>query len=149
MRPVVKGLRGDFKQSVLNGELDAEEAEINRIATYRRLSPEMVKTIKSVLETSHSLYLTTLVINGDVFDQLPEKHQQVLLKEADRLAKKERALSIRQEAEAKAQLAAEGIDFVSLSPSDQERLERICQEIRDKHRDELGDWQQAIRAEAQ
>lgn len=103
----------------------AEEAELNRIMNYREFSPEMVANIKTILETRHSLYLTLIVINGPMFDQLTADQRKVLEEEAAILARQERELSIRQEAEAKKILEADGITFVSMSDEDRKLLDAM------------------------
>jgi TRAP-type C4-dicarboxylate transport system substrate-binding protein len=124
----------------------AEEAELNRIVTYKKRQPEMVGHIKTVLETKHSLYLTLVTIHGPVFDKLSKEQQDILQAEAARLAKEERELSIRQEKTAKAELEKAGVRFVRMSKADQAVLDEMAAKVRSKYQGELGTWFAAIDA---
>jgi TRAP-type C4-dicarboxylate transport system substrate-binding protein len=131
-----------------HGDADGltEEAELNRIITYKRYQPEMIGRIKTVLETRHSLYLTLVTIHGPTFDKLSKDQQEVLQKEAERLAKEERELSIRQEKTAKAELEKAGVKFVRMSKADQAQLDEMAAKVRTKYQSELGTWFAAIDA---
>ncbi|MBI1363993.1 MAG: hypothetical protein GC134_08405 [Proteobacteria bacterium] len=128
------------------GDIQAEEAEVNRIATYKYRHPEVAKSIKTVLETHHSLYLTMIVFNGPMFASLTPDQQNIVQEEAQTLALQERALSIQQEQDSKAQMAAEGVKFVSMSPADRQELEQMGNRVQAKYHHTLGKWIDAIKA---
>ena len=135
-----------FYKKHMNGSLGAEEAETNRIMSYRAAVPEMVKKIDTVLETNHSLYLTMITINGAAMDRLSKEEQAVLQREANWLAQEERALSIRQEQEGKKVLAKEGITFRDISAADRKQLEAIAAKMYKKYDRQLGHWIRRIKA---
>jgi len=132
----------------LTGEIEAEEAETNRIATYKYRHPEMSKTIKTVLETNHSLYLTMVVMNGEAFTSLTPMQQKIVQEEAQNLAVAERDLSIRQEQDSKKQMMSEGVKFVTMDAEDKAILAAMGQRIHEKYRPTMGRWIDAIKAAA-
>lgn len=135
-----------FVAGHFEGHLEAEEAETNRIADFIDESPSLIKAIKTVLETRHSLFLTVIIVNEDFFNSLSPSAQEVLEAEARVLAKKERALSIRQESENRKLLMNKGIKFVEMSKADQSRLNEWGMKVQEKYRQYLGKYVDQIRS---
>lgn len=85
-----------------------------------------------VNETSHSLFLTALVINDEFFRGLPERLQQVLARAALTVAALERDKSVRDGAEARRAHEAAGGTVHTMSAAETERLARIAQAVHAK-----------------
>ena len=136
---------GDWVNKHFDGGIEAEEAETLRIYSYKRQNPEMAKTIKTVLETNHSLYLTMITINGDKFAALTPEQQQILQEEAAKLAVDERDLSIAQEATYRKELQADGVKFVTISDEDKQHLTAMGKAVQQKNHRYLGSWLDAIK----
>jgi TRAP-type transport system periplasmic protein len=139
-------LEKDFVKMLENGSLDFEEAEINRLASYRRLHPGSLKKFNHVLETNHSMYLTMLVINGRFFSSLDGSLQKILEEESMALAKEERELSIQEATENRKLLASEGVKFTSLSDSDAKALQSLASKVHRKHEKLVGPELRAIKS---
>ncbi|GAB4023974.1 MAG: TRAP transporter substrate-binding protein [Bdellovibrio sp.] len=110
-----------------------EEAETNRIMLYRYFNPEMIKTVQTVIESKHSLYLTVLAMNGDFFRKLSVADQSLVVEETQSLAREERKLSIKQEIDGKKILEKQGVRFISLSEKDREVLQENASKIYQKY----------------
>jgi len=135
-----------FFKAHLNGEIDAEEVELNRVAAYKSSAPASFAKIQSVLETNHSLYLTALLVNGEFFNSLNAKQKQVLQEEIEKFAKDERNSSIEQAAASRESLMKDGIKINTLSPGDQRTLKKIGAVVRKKYSEELGSLMKRIEA---
>lgn len=132
--------------SFFNGQRNAEEVEINRLAEIVVEIPALVKGIKAVLETQHSLFLTALVINEDFFKTLSKNSQKILQTEAQLLAHKERILSIKQEGENRELLRKMGIKFIQLSNEDQNMVSEAARKVQERYRSSLGKYIDEIHA---
>jgi len=135
-----------FFDGHLNGTIETEEAEINRIAAYQKIAPEAFGKIQSVLETNHSLYLTMIIVNGKFFRELSDKQRSILQQEAQKLAENERALSIQQAVSNRKVLVKAGIKVNQLNGQDMTKLKEISKKGRAKHRRELGSLMNRISA---
>ncbi len=137
----------EFRSMHLNQKVAlAEEAETNRILSYHKAAPDLVKEIKTVLETNHSLYLTMISVNGDSLKKLNEKQRAILQAEANLLAQEERTLSIDQAAEGKKRLQKLGIKFIQITEKDRFALEKMAAKIYKKYKKTHGDWIRKIKA---
>ncbi len=124
----------------------AEEAEMIRLATYKRYFPQPISNVKTVLRTHHSLYLTLVTINGPLFASLTPEQQAIIQEEASKLAIQERELSIRQEQAAIEDFKKDGVKFIELSDEDKKGLKEISDKVYNKYNEELGKWMDAIKA---
>ncbi len=136
-----------WQQKFMDGSLQAEEAELIRIETYRANYPEVFKKIKTIVETNHNLFLTLLVVNGEFFDSLTSEQQNIISEEAHALALKERVLSIQQGIDARAGFIKDGISIVIPTAAEVAVLESGAQSVRAKYQDTLGVWFDRIAAE--
>jgi TRAP-type C4-dicarboxylate transport system substrate-binding protein len=137
---------GPWVEMHKTGEITSEEAETLRIYSYKTGGSPVMDTIKTVLQTNHSLYLTMVSINGERFATLKPEHQQVLQEEAQILAVQERDLSIRQEVQYQAELEADGIKFVSMTADDKKLLNAMGEKVHARNQPYLGEWMDAIKA---
>lgn len=155
-RDFAEHLGVDFKPSTnetatwasdhINGHLDVDESEVIRLVKYQQRFPSMFKGMKTVLETNHNLFLTLVIINGELMDSLTVEQQKIVQEEADKLAEQERKLSIQQEVAGKAEFQKAGITFVSMSDADKKIMEDAAAKVHAKHDAHLGKWIRAIKA---
>jgi len=135
----------DFMQQHEKKEIDAEEAEINRMVAFGKAYPEQMSNAKYMLETNHSLYLTLLVVNGSAYNALSKKNKLMLEQEAKKLAKSERLLSIKQEMNNKKDLMSRGVIFQKISEEDLQTLQRLSKRVYRKYQKSLGSLIQSIK----
>lgn len=131
----------------LRHQVDLDESEVIRLVTYQNNFPSLFKNIKTVFETNHSLYLTLIVVNGDLFDNhLTDEQKAIVQEEADKLAQQERELSIQQGIDGKADFQKRGIVFVEMSDEDSKILNDAAAKVYKKYDKHLGKWIKAIKA---
>lgn len=124
-----------------------EQAELLRIESYRKRSPEAFRQIKTIFETEHSMYLTLISINGGVMDSLSPAQQKILREEADVLARQERELSIQQAVDIKERLIKDGVKFVAVSDQDRALLQKMGEAVHGKYsKGEIGRLMNEIKA---
>ena len=70
---------------------------------------------KSVLDTKHSLFLTTMIMRDDFWQQLTPEVQAVIKDAAIKAGRKERITTIEDGEQAKAMLIADGVEIHELS----------------------------------
>jgi TRAP-type C4-dicarboxylate transport system substrate-binding protein len=115
MRPVVAEVE-DLLQIVLDGQ--AEGGETN----YPRMYPlRQNEVTKSVIDTGHSLFLTSMII-GDKFWSTLSADVQAVIKQA--AVEAERAETIRDGQLAEQRLKAEGATIVKWSPEQRDQARR-------------------------
>lgn len=125
------------KQSVelhLNKAVDFEENELNRLAVLANDYPELLKKVKFVTETNHTVYLTAIIINAKFLESLGSELGDKVKAEVQWLADKERSLSIAQAEVSKAQLQKKGVSFVKLQPKAEALLVSNARKIKEKFR---------------
>ena len=107
--PFPKGVDG-FADSVTAGECEGGE---NVFPRYFRSNVN--KVTKTVANTEHALFLTSIVISEKIWNQLTSEQQAILRECAEIAAKEERHESLVDGAAAVERCAQEGIDVVSWS----------------------------------
>lgn len=127
-----------------NGLIEAAESTWPR---YWDMGHHRVQPV--VNETSHSLFLTALVINEAFFAGLPEPLQQVLRDAALQTAQHERDKSVQDGLLARTQCQSEAGVVNTMSAADSQRFERIGRELHEQFADRFGrQMLQRIAAEA-
>jgi TRAP-type C4-dicarboxylate transport system substrate-binding protein len=130
MKPVVAEVE-DLRQVVVDGE--AEGGETN----YPRMYPlRQNEVTKSVIDTGHSLFLTSMII-GDKFWATMSPEVQAVIKQAAILAgREERAETIRDGARAEQRLVAEeGANIVKWTQEQREAGKAALSGVYDQFRD--------------
>lgn len=89
-------------------------------------------------ETSHSLFLTTLVINEKFYQALPEECQQVLHHAAMRVAQEERTRSVDDGVNAREAWQSQGGTVVTWSSDERERLADTAAKVYDRFVPQFG-----------
>lgn len=135
----------NFALASSRGDILAEEAETLRLLTWANVAPELIKNIKTVLVTNHSVFLTLIAVNGPIFNSLTPEQRAIIREEVKVLADKERELSIQQAIDGRAMFEKRGIDFVDVSAEDKEILDGMGQRVLTKYKDQpVGKVMQAI-----
>jgi TRAP-type C4-dicarboxylate transport system substrate-binding protein len=118
MRPVVAEVE-DLLQIVLDGQ--AEGGETN----YPRMYPlRQNEVTKSVIDTGHSLFLTSMIIGDKFWSTLSADVQAVIKQAAVEAGRTERAETIRDGQLAEQRLKAEGATIVKWSPEQRDQARR-------------------------
>jgi TRAP-type C4-dicarboxylate transport system substrate-binding protein len=117
------------------GDADAIETTYARISSVAKNDGYT----KYILETNHSLFLTTLVASDQFFNSLSAEDQQALTRAARTAAAIERADAVTLNANVKAQLETDGSTVTPLSTEDHEAFVRVGKNIYDSFVPLLGE----------
>lgn len=103
---------------------------------FPRIYPlDQQKYHEAVIDSQHSLFLTSMIITTKFWDSLSQELQQVIKTAAIRAGRSERVESIRDGEQAKLNLAKEGKEIISLSAEDQAEFRRRTLSVYDKFKD--------------
>lgn len=89
----------------------------------------------SVVDSEHSLFLTSIIITDSFWNSLDEELRQIIKVAAIRAGRSERVESIRDGEEAKLKLKSEGKEIVKLSDADQQEFVQRTQSVYEKFAD--------------
>ena len=103
----------DQREHIMKGDCDGGETVYSRIYPLRQNDVS-----KTVLDTKHSLFLTTMIMRDDFWQQLSPEVRAVIKDAAIRAGRREREVTIEDGEKARKQLIADGIDVVE--PTEQE-----------------------------
>jgi TRAP-type C4-dicarboxylate transport system substrate-binding protein len=103
----------DTRAHIIEGDCEGGETVYSRI--YPLGQNEVSKT---VLDTKHSLFLTTMIMRDDFWQTLSPEVKSVIKDAAIRAGRREREVTIQDGEDARQQLLADGIDVVE--PTTQE-----------------------------
>ena len=100
----------------------------------QRLLPDQCDSwIDTIIDTQHSLFLTSIVVNVDWWNGLDSKIQQIFSEAALEAARNERALSL-QDGEASLQkLQASGVSVINLNQEEMADLRKKAEAVYTKH----------------
>ena len=143
--PVAKAtfiaLGADINKEVIEIEDLKEKLEADVVQAgegiYSRIYPlDQNEVTESVLDTRHSLFLTSMIMRNDFYEKLSPEVQAVLKNAALKAGRKERETTILDGEEAKAKLKAEGIEIHELTPEEKaefvEKTKVVYEEFKDK-----------------
>ena len=89
----------------------------------QRLLPDQCENwMGSIIDTEHSLFLTSIVVNLDWWDSLDTKVQNLFLEAARQAARNERDLSIRDGEASLANLQSKGVNYIKLDNTELDKL---------------------------
>jgi len=135
-----KALGADINSQVIEIEDLKEKIEKNEVQAgegiYSRIYPlEQNQVLQSVLDTQHSLFLTSMIMRNDFYEKLSPEVKAVLKEAAIKAGRKERETTIQDGEEAKEKLKAEGIEVHLLTPEEKaefiEKTKVVYQEFKD------------------
>ena len=103
---------------------------------YSRIYPlEQNEVTQSVLDTQHSLFLTSMIMRNDFYEKLSPEVKAVLKDAAIKAGRKERETTILDGQEAKEKLKAEGVNIHELTPEEKlefkEKTKIVYEEFKD------------------
>jgi len=130
LKPVVAEVE-DLRKVVVEGQ--AEGGETN----YPRMYPlRQNEVTKSVIDTGHSLFLTSMIIGDRFWDSLSPEVQAVIKQAAILAGREERAETIRDGARAEQRLVAEeGANIVKWTQEQREAAKAALSSVYDQFRD--------------
>lgn len=116
--------------AVVAGEVVAGESAFPRI--YPCKHNEFSKT---VLDTGHSLFLTSIVVNEKWWNTLDAELQQIISESAVEAARMERERSIEDGEDTKLRLAGEGVEVIAISEEERKQFKQACEKVYAKYQD--------------
>ena len=121
----------DLKENIEAGVVEAGEG------IYSRIYPlNQNQVTKSVIDTQHSLFLTSMIMRNDFYEKLSPEVQAVIKEAALKAGRKERETTIMDGEEAKEKLIAEGVAIHELTPEEKaefiEKTKVVYEEFKDK-----------------
>jgi TRAP-type C4-dicarboxylate transport system substrate-binding protein len=117
----------DLADHIKAGDCDAGEG------VYSRIYPlGQNEVTESVIDSKHSLFLTTMIMRDDFWQQLSPEVRAVIKDAAIRAGRKERQATIDDGEEAKAKLLAEGVNIHDLTLEEKADWKAKTQVVYDK-----------------
>ena len=102
----------------------------------QRLLPDQCDSwIGTIIDTQHSLFLTSIVVNVDWWNSLDSAVQQIFSEAALEAARNERALSLQDGEASLKKLQDDGVSVIQLSPEEMAELRQQTQSVYAKHAD--------------
>ncbi len=103
----------ELGEAIGDGRIVAGESTYPRLyGTEQNIAPS--KTAKAVINTEHSLFLTTILINKDIWNSFSAELQQFMLEAAHEAALEERKEALLDIQKNQARLRADGVEVVDL-----------------------------------
>lgn len=103
---------------------------------YSRIYPlEQNQVTEAVLDTQHSLFLTSMIMRNDFYKTLSPEVQAVIKDAAIRAGRKERETTIMDGEEAKEKLKAEGVAIHELTPEEKTEFIEKTKAVYDEFKD--------------
>jgi TRAP-type C4-dicarboxylate transport system substrate-binding protein len=107
----------ELGEAIGDGRIVAGESTYPRLyGTEQTVAP--YKTAKAVINTEHSLFLTTILINKDIWNSFDAELQQFMLEAAHEAALEERKEALADIKKNQARLAQDGVEVVDLPQSE-------------------------------
>jgi len=135
-----KALGADINSQVIEIEDLKAKIEANEVQAgegiYSRIYPlEQNQVLRSVLDTQHSLFLTSMIMRNDFYEKLSPEVKSVLKEAAIKAGRKERETTIQDGEEAKERLKAEGVSIHELTPEEKEEFIEKTRVVYDTFKD--------------
>ena len=106
----------EVSSHVLDGQVIGGEH-----TTQRLLPDQCDEWIKTIVDTQHSLFLTSIVVNNDWWNSLSDDFKDILTSAALQAARNERELSIKDGEDSLVKLMAQGVSYIK--PTDEKMAE--------------------------
>jgi TRAP-type C4-dicarboxylate transport system substrate-binding protein len=117
----------DTKAHIIEGDCEGGET------VYSRIYPLGQNEVsKAVLDTKHSLFLTTMIMRDDFWKTLSPEVRAVIKDAAIRAGRREREVTIEDGEVARQQLIADGIDVVELTEEEKAEWKEKAQVVYEK-----------------
>jgi len=114
----------DTRAHIIEGDCEGGETVYSRI--YPLGQNEVSQT---VIDSKHSLFLTTMIMRDDFWKTLSPEVQAVIKDAAIKAGRREREVTIQDGEAAKQQLMADGIDIVDLTPEETAEWKQKAQAV--------------------
>lgn len=102
----------------------------------QRLFPDQCEDwINTIIDTEHSLFLTSIVVNVDWWNSLEAQVREVFMQCALQAARNERELSVQDGYDSVAKLEQNGVKVIKLNEQEKEELRKKVQSVYDKYSD--------------
>jgi TRAP-type C4-dicarboxylate transport system substrate-binding protein len=100
----------------------------------QRLLPDQCDGwIKTIIDTQHSLFLTSIVVNNEWWNSLDQEVQEIFMDAAREAAKNERALSLVDGEKSVNRLVNNGVKLINLSDEEMKSLKYKAKPVYDKY----------------
>jgi TRAP-type C4-dicarboxylate transport system substrate-binding protein len=117
----------ELAEHIKAGDCDAGEG------VYSRVYPlGQNEVTESVIDSKHSLFLTTMIMRDDFWNQLSPEVRAVIKDAAIKAGRKEREATIADGEEARERLLAEGVNIHDLTPEEKADWESKTQVVYEK-----------------
>jgi TRAP-type C4-dicarboxylate transport system substrate-binding protein len=117
----------DTRAHIIEGDCEGGET------VYSRIYPLGQNDVtKSVIDSKHSLFLTTMIMRDDFWKTLSPEVQAVIKDAAIKAGRREREVTIQDGEDAKQQLVADGIDVIELSKEETAEWKHKAQAVYEK-----------------
>lgn len=117
----------DLAEHIKAGDCEAGEGVYSRVYPLRQN-----EVTESVIDSKHSLFLTTMIMRDDFWQTLSPEVQAVIKDAAIRAGRKERETTIVDGEEARQRLLAEGVNIHDLTPEEKALWEAKTQTVYEK-----------------
>jgi TRAP-type transport system periplasmic protein len=117
----------DTRAHIIDGECEGGETVYSRIYPLKQN-----EVTKSVVDSKHSLFLTTMIIGDKFWNKLSPEVREVIKDAAIKAGRAERQKTIEDGEEAKQRLIAEGINIVELTPEETAEWKEKTQVVYEK-----------------
>lgn len=117
----------DLKDNIVAGNCDGGESVFSRI--YPLGQNEVTE---SVIDSKHSLFLTTMIMRNDFWEQLSPEVRAVIKDAAIKAGRKERQATIDDGEQAKAKLISEGVNIHELTHEEKTEWQEKTQSVYEK-----------------
>jgi TRAP-type C4-dicarboxylate transport system substrate-binding protein len=118
----------DTRAHIIEGDCEGGET------VYSRIYPLGQNEVsKSVVDSKHSLFLTSIVVNVDWWNSLDSNIQQIFSEAALEAARNERALSLEDGETSLKKLQANGVSVINLSQEDMDDLRKKTESVYTKY----------------
>jgi TRAP-type C4-dicarboxylate transport system substrate-binding protein len=117
----------DTRAHIIEGDCEGGET------VYSRIYPLGQNEVsKSVVDSKHSLFLTTMIMREDFWKTLSPEVRAVIKDAAIKAGRREREVTIQDGEDAKQQLIADGVNIVELSKEETAEWKEKTQTVYDK-----------------
>ena len=117
----------DLATHIKAGDCDAGEGVYSRVYPLKQN-----EVTKSVIDSKHSLFLTTMIMREDFWKTLSPEVQAVIKDAAIKAGRNERQATIEDGEEAKKRLIEEGVNIHELTPEEKADWEEKTKKVYDK-----------------
>ena len=117
----------DTRAHIIEGDCEGGETVYSRIYPLKQND-----VTKSVIDSKHSLFLTTMIMRNDFWETLSPEVRAVIKDAAIKAGRREREVTIADGEAAKQQLLADGISVHDLTPEEEQLWKQKTQVVYDK-----------------